>query len=257
MLKVRVLNQQDVEKTLDMKQVISAVENVYMLKANREAAVWPMVFHEFKTGVADMDIKSGYLKGADIYGLKLVSWYGENQKKGILPLIGTTMVFDMSTGAPVGILSAEYITGMRTGAAGAIGAKYLAKPNAENFLMVGTGHQSAFQIAASLIALENKDVIIDRSLAIVRENIDIIEAWITKDPNVSWVRPKSGSTTFIKYHFDIPSTEFCKRLLDEQGVLVIPGSAMEYEGHFRVGSGNNTENLKVGLERISAFMKNL
>ena len=61
----------------------------------------------------------------------------------------------METGAPMGLLSAEHITGMRTGAAGAIGAKYLANKDAQNFLMVGTGHQAPFQIAAILMAMDN------------------------------------------------------------------------------------------------------
>ncbi|PAB60237.1 ornithine cyclodeaminase family protein [Anaeromicrobium sediminis] len=155
MFKVKVLNQEVIKKTLGMKQVIEGVEKVYTLKAEKRAHVWPMIFHEFEPGVADMDIKSGYLKDADIYGLKLVSWYGENPKKDLPPLIGTTLLFNMKTGAPMGLLSAEHITGMRTGAAGAIGAKYLANKDAENFLMVGTGHQAPFQIAAILMAMEN------------------------------------------------------------------------------------------------------
>lgn len=155
MFKVKVLNQEVIEKTLDMKQVIEAVEKVYKLKSQSKADVWPMVFHEFEPGVADMDIKSGYLTDAEIYGLKLVSWYGDNEKKGLPALIGTTLVFDMTTGAPIGLLSAEHVTGMRTGAAGAIGAKYLARGGSENFLMVGTGHQASFQIAATLIAMNN------------------------------------------------------------------------------------------------------
>ena len=40
------------------------------------------------------------------------------------------------------------MTGMRTGAAGAIGAKYLARNNSEVMLMVGSGHQASYQIRA-------------------------------------------------------------------------------------------------------------
>ncbi len=91
-----------------------------------------MIFHEFEEGVADMDIKSGHLMGADIFGLKLVSWYGPNAEKGLPQLVGTVMVFDGSTGAPKAILSAEHVTCMRTGAAGAVGAKYLARKDSKN-----------------------------------------------------------------------------------------------------------------------------
>lgn len=155
MFKLKVLNQEIIEQILDMKQVIDAVETVYKLKAEGRTELFPMVFHEFERGVADMDIKSGHLKGEDIFGLKLVSWFGENAKKDLPPLIGTTFVLDGKTGRPLGLLSAEYITGMRTGAAGAIGAKYLARKDSENLLMVGAGHQAVFQIVATIMVMDN------------------------------------------------------------------------------------------------------
>lgn len=155
MFKVKILNQKDTEEVLDMKQVIEVVEQVYTLKADGNAVLFPMVFHEFERGVADMDIKSGHLKGADIYGLKLVSWFGENSKQNLPPLVGTVMIFDGKTGKPLALLSAEHMTGMRTGAAGAIGAKYLARKDSQSLLMVGAGHQSKYQIAATLIAMDH------------------------------------------------------------------------------------------------------
>jgi len=159
MFKVKVLNQEVLEEVLEMEMVIEAIEQVYTLKAENKTALFPMVFHEFNPGVADMDIKSGHLKGADIFGLKLVSWYGENKDKGLPLLIGTTMIFDATTGAPLAILNADHITGMRTGAAGAIGAKYLAKKGARKMLMVGTGHIAQFEIAASLLAVDSIDTV--------------------------------------------------------------------------------------------------
>jgi ornithine cyclodeaminase/alanine dehydrogenase len=155
MYKIRVLNQKQTEAVLDIKTVIEDVEKVYFMKSLQAAKLFPIVFHEFESGVADMDIKSGLLQDAGIFGLKLVSWFGNNSKRGLPPLTGTLMVFDLETGKPLGLLSAEHLTGMRTGAAGAIGAKYLAKKDAENLLIVGAGHQAAYQIAASLIALDN------------------------------------------------------------------------------------------------------
>lgn len=147
------LNHDDTVKLLDMETVIGKVETAYKLKDAKDAALWPMIFHEFESGVADMDIKSGHLSGAGIFGLKLVSWFGPNAEKNLPQLVGTVMVFDGETGAPKAILSAEHITCMRTGAAGAIGAKYLARQDSKTLLMVGTGHQAAFQIAATLMVM--------------------------------------------------------------------------------------------------------
>lgn len=160
MFNVKVLNQEVLENVLEMPMVIEAIEKVYTLKAENKTTLFPMVFHEFDPGVADMDIKSGHLKGADIFGLKLVSWYGENKDKGLPLLIGTTMIFDSNTGVPLAILNADHITGMRTGAAGAIGAKYLARKNSRTLLMVGTGHIAQFEIAATLHAVESIDKVL-------------------------------------------------------------------------------------------------
>lgn len=107
------------------------------------------------------------------------------------------------------------------------------------------------------IALENKEKLIDRSLDIVRKNIKIIDEWIASNPNFSYVKPKAGSVIVIKYNLDIPSIEFCKNLLDKTGVLVIPGGVLDVEGHFRVGIGNNTENLKIALSRIAEFLDSI
>jgi len=149
------LSHSDTQKLLDMETVIGMVEMAYQLKSEKQASLFPMIFHEFEPGVADMDIKSGHLAGAGIFGLKLVSWFGPNAEKGLPQLVGTVMVFDSHTGVPKAILSAEHITCMRTGAAGAVGAKYLARKDSKTLLMVGAGNQAAFQIAATLMVMNS------------------------------------------------------------------------------------------------------
>ena len=150
MFSVKVLSVEDTKKYLKMSEVIDTVENVYKQKAMDKTVVWPLIFYEFDPGTADMDIKSGWLKGSGIFGLKLVSFFGNNAEKDLPTLVGTVMVMDDKTGAPLGFLDGGHITGMRTGAAGAIGAKYLANKNSKNLLIVGSGHIAAFEIAASL-----------------------------------------------------------------------------------------------------------
>ena len=153
MFNMLALSHEDTEKILDMETVIAKVEEAYTLKHKKDAALWPMIFHEFEEGVADMDIKSGHVMGANLFGLKLVSWFGPNAEKNLPQLVGTVMVFDGETGTPKAILSAEHVTCMRTGAAGAIGAKYLARQDSKTMLMIGTGNQAAFQIAATLMVM--------------------------------------------------------------------------------------------------------
>ncbi len=150
MFHVKILSKEDIMQVIEMQPVIQCVEDVYKLKSEGDTVVWPTTFYEFDPGHADMDIKSGYLKGAKIFGHKTVSWFGANKEKGLPDLVGVIVVFDATNGLPIGILDGGYITGLRTGAAGAIGAKYLARPESETLFVLGAGNQAAFQIAAML-----------------------------------------------------------------------------------------------------------
>lgn len=107
------------------------------------------------------------------------------------------------------------------------------------------------------IALENKDKIVERSLEIIKRNLDIVDEWIGNNDGFSYVRPKAGPVIVIKYDHDMGSREFCTGLVEKKGVLVVPGSVLDIEGHFRVGIGNNMENLKEGLKRIGEFYKSI
>lgn len=153
MAQIRILSRQDIEQLFTLDMALEAVENAYKQKSSGAGSVWPMVFHEFVHGEADLDIKSGDLKTEEIFGLKVVSWYGNNPKQGLPELFGTSLLFDRRTGAPMALLNAGPITGLRTGAAGAIGAKLLARKDSEHLLMAGCGAQSPYLIAATLRAM--------------------------------------------------------------------------------------------------------
>lgn len=146
-----ILTREDVKKVIDMSETIEAVKEVYQLKAAGKSVVWPLVNYEFTDESAAMDIRSGYVKGIQLHGLKMLNNFPLNREKGLEPFNGIMMVYDSDTGIPIGILDASYITCMRTGAAGAIGADALARKDAKVLTLVGTGKQALFQIAATLI----------------------------------------------------------------------------------------------------------
>ena len=144
------ISAEEVRKNLSMEDAIQCTENVYKLKSQDKTVVWPTIFYEFDPGHADMDIKSGYLPEQHIFGHKTVAFMEANVQKGLPDLVGLIAVFSSETGMPLGLVDGSSVTGMRTGAAGAIGAKYLARKNSQNALIVGTGNQAPFQIAALL-----------------------------------------------------------------------------------------------------------
>lgn len=107
------------------------------------------------------------------------------------------------------------------------------------------------------LALESKDRILERSHRITRGNLQILDAWVGTEPSISYVKPRAGTTALLKYDFDIPSREFCVRLLEETGVMFTPGSVLHMEGWLRIGYANDPEILKAGLERVSTFLAQL
>lgn len=151
----KILTQAQLKEVLDMKTVIKSNEQVYTAKSKQQTQVWPTTFYEFNPGTADMDIKSGYLPTMGIFGHKTVSFFGDNPSKGLPDLVGMVVVFSAKTGMPIGIVDGSYITGIRTGAAGAIGAKLLARPNSTTALILGTGNQAVFQIAGLMELFPN------------------------------------------------------------------------------------------------------
>jgi aspartate/methionine/tyrosine aminotransferase len=104
------------------------------------------------------------------------------------------------------------------------------------------------------LALEAKHKILERSRRITRGNLQILDDWIATEPLMSYVKPKSGTTALLKYDLDLPSRDFCIELLNETGVMLTPGSAMDMEGWIRIGYANDSEILSQGLHKISEFL---
>lgn len=150
---MRILTSSDLQTLLDFPSVIDAVETAYQDKGTGQGVIWPMIYHEFISDQADMDIRSGYLKSQHAYGVKLLSWFAENEAKGLPELNGTVTIYDDQTGLPKGVVNAAALTGYRTGAAGAVASRLLANPDATSLLIVGAGTQAPYQIMAQLTVL--------------------------------------------------------------------------------------------------------
>lgn len=150
---IRILSARDIQKVFTIADALEAVEEAYRQKAEGSGVAWPMVYAAFEPGVSDMDIRSGNLGESGLFGLKLTAWFSQNPAHGLPEIYGTTLICDNMTGEPLALLNASAITGLRTGAAGALGAKWLARKGAKNLLVAGAGHQSTFQVAAMLAAI--------------------------------------------------------------------------------------------------------
>jgi len=111
--------------------------------------------------------------------------------------------------------------------------------------------------ALAAVALEHVDAVLERSLAIVRGNLAVVDDWISREPQLRYVRPRAGTTALIRYECDVPSVDFCQGLFDLNGAFVVPGAAFGEEGSFRLGYACARDVLEGGLAAISAYLRTL
>ena len=107
------------------------------------------------------------------------------------------------------------------------------------------------------IALENREAILRRNHGILRTNLALLDAWLAREPLLSYVKPKSGTTALVRFDVDMTSRDFCVALIERTGVMFTPGSAMDVEGYVRVGYANGREVLEAGLARVSGFLRDI
>jgi len=106
----------------------------------------------------------------------------------------------------------------------------------------------------ALRAFSHRERIRERNLPLVRKNAAIVDEWVRREKSLSYVRPRAGTTAFVRYDFPIPSEDFCKGLFDYYGAFIVPGKAFECEGWFRLGYSCATETLEAGLSAISDYI---
>lgn len=109
----------------------------------------------------------------------------------------------------------------------------------------------------SAVALQARDRLIARNLDLVRGNVAMLGAWVEREPRLSWVPPRAGTTAFVRYESPIPSEEFCQGLFDHSGTFVVPGAAFGWEGWFRVGYACAPDVLRAGLAAFSDYLATL
>lgn len=104
-------------------------------------------------------------------------------------------------------------------------------------------------------ALKNKEKILGRSLAIVKENIEILDEWVDAEKHISYVKPKAGTTALLYYDMDLSSTDLCHDLMEEERVMLTPGDCFDMGNCLRIGYAFNPVELKAGLEVFSRYLR--
>ena len=143
-----VLSRSDVLALLTLPDCIEAVEAAFRAHAEKRT-LGPGVLG-VRAGGGGFHIKAAGLVGdRGFFAAKINGNYPDNPTRHGLPAIqGTVVLADAVNGVPLAVMESGSITALRTGAATAVAAKYLARPDARRVTLVGCGVQGEMQLAA-------------------------------------------------------------------------------------------------------------
>jgi ornithine cyclodeaminase/alanine dehydrogenase len=139
--KILYLSREDVEAVdVSMDEIIQAITRMFEEKGEGRVEMPP------KPGIhprpdAFIHAMPAYIPSLGSSGMKWVSGYPENRKKGLPYIAGLLILNDPETGLPIAVMDCTWITGKRTGAATAVAAKHLARKDSSTVGIVACGVQ--------------------------------------------------------------------------------------------------------------------
>jgi ornithine cyclodeaminase/alanine dehydrogenase-like protein (mu-crystallin family) len=143
-----VLSGKDVYELLTLRECIDAVQEGFRLHAAGRT-LGPGVL-----GIPAVDGGGFHIKAAGLVGER--SYFAAktnanipgNAARGLPTIQGTVFLADAVTGQPLALMESGSVTALRTAAATAVAARFLARPNARRAVVVGCGVQGALQLDA-------------------------------------------------------------------------------------------------------------
>jgi ornithine cyclodeaminase/alanine dehydrogenase len=165
-----ILSGEDLAAVMPFGEYVEAVAEAFrMLAEGRAVAPVPMYV---PTEGGGFHVKAGRLPiGPGYAAFKVNGNLSQNRTKHGLPTIqGAILLFDASVGSPVALLDSIEITLKRTGAATAVAAQYLARPESQAATIYGCGAQGRVQLAALRHTLDIRRVFLIDTDAVAAEN---------------------------------------------------------------------------------------
>ena len=151
----------EIKSALKKINPIKAVEEGFIAYSKGKTVVPPVGELIFKDPPGDVHIKYGYILNDDYYVIKIASGFYENVKINLPSTSGLILLFKQKTGELAGILLDEgYLTNVRTAAAGAVVAKYMAPDQVNRIGVLGAGIQARLQVEYLKSLVDCKNIMV-------------------------------------------------------------------------------------------------
>jgi ectoine utilization protein EutC len=147
---ITILTEAEIKSCVGLnEEAISAVADGFTSLAAGEVTLPPIVRIDVPEHEGEVDIKTAYVRGLDSFAIKIAAGFFQNYRLGLPTGSGMMVLVSARTGRPEAVLLDNgYLTDVRTGAAGALAARYLARKRVETAGVIGSGMQARYQIRA-------------------------------------------------------------------------------------------------------------
>jgi len=157
--KLLYLSQNDVVQVgLTMAEIIDALEIAFREKGEGRTEMPPKPGIHPGDGDNFIHAMPAYIPALKSAGVKWVSGFPDNYKLGLPYITGLLILNDPETGIPISVMDCVWITAMRTGAATALSARYLARPESSVVGVLGCGVQGRTNVEALNVIFPLKQV---------------------------------------------------------------------------------------------------
>ncbi len=140
-----------------MAEIIAALERMFREKGEGRVEMPPKIgIHPLPD--AFIHAMPAAIPAQKAAGVKWVGGYPGNSKRGLPYITGVLILNDFETGIPIALMDATWITAKRTGAATAVSAKLLARPDSATVGILGCGVQGRSNLEALKVVFPLKKV---------------------------------------------------------------------------------------------------
>ena len=143
---VLVLSEADVARAISMTDAVRLVERAVRQYTEGEATLLPRIGIDLPGNGGAFRVMSASMPAMGAFGLKTLTGYPGKRVPGETYFVA--LLFNAENGALQAVMAAGYLTGIRTGAATGVAAKYLARPDAATLGVFGAGVQAKQQVVA-------------------------------------------------------------------------------------------------------------
>lgn len=192
-MEITLLSEGEIRECVKMDETaMEAVAEGFTRLAEGKVSLPPIMRIDVPDNNGEVDVKTAYIHGLDSFAIKIAAGFHENRLLGLPSGSGMMVLISAQTGRPMAILLDNgYLTDLRTGIAGAIAARHLAREEIQTAGVIGSGMQARFQIRALKLVRNFKKLLV---YGIVPEEVAEYVAEITPDLGVEVIAADSAES---------------------------------------------------------------